>query len=110
MQFQHINCQELEQKLSQEEVQLVDIRDPQSFAIGHIPNSTHLTDRNLDEFLMQADPDIATIVVCYHGNSSQQAASFLAQKDFTDIYSLDGGMEQWRALFPQQVAQQTPER
>ncbi len=103
MQFHHINCQELAQKLSEQECQLVDIRDPQSYAAGHIPDSTHLTDRTLDEFLLHADPDLATVVVCYHGNSSQQAANFLAQKDFTDVYSLDGGMEQWRHLFPQQV-------
>ncbi|WP_299978070.1 thiosulfate sulfurtransferase GlpE [uncultured Pseudoteredinibacter sp.] len=105
MQFHHINCKDLAARLEESECQLVDIRDPQSFQLGHIPGSIHLSDQNLDEFLMAADPDQSTIVICYHGNSSQQAAAFLAQKDFTDVYSLDGGMEHWRSLFPQQVDQ-----
>ncbi|GAA6153233.1 thiosulfate sulfurtransferase GlpE [Pseudoteredinibacter isoporae] len=103
MNFQHISCQELNERLEKEACQLVDIRDPQSYSLGRIPGSVHLSDRNLDEFLLEADPDQSTIVICYHGNSSQQAAAFLAQKDFTDIYSLDGGMEEWRTLFPQHV-------
>jgi thiosulfate sulfurtransferase len=43
-------------------------------------------------------------VFCYHGNSSQQAAHFLTERDFTDVFCIDGGFEVWRQLFPLQIS------
>jgi thiosulfate sulfurtransferase len=41
-------------------------------------------------------------VCCYHGNSSQGAAQYFAEQGFTQAYSLDGGYEMWKVLYPQQ--------
>jgi thiosulfate sulfurtransferase len=43
-------------------------------------------------------------VVCYRGNSSQSAAAYLASQGFSEVYSLDGGFELWRSLYPERVA------
>ncbi|CRR54182.1 Thiosulfate sulfurtransferase GlpE [Pseudomonas aeruginosa] len=40
------------------------------------------------------------MVVCYHGNSSQSAAAYFIQQGFSDVYSLDGGFELWRSVYP----------
>jgi len=40
------------------------------------------------------------VVVCYHGNSSQQAAQFFAGEGFNDVYSMDGGFEAWKLQYP----------
>jgi len=39
--------------------------------------------------------DKPVVVVCYHGMSSQSAASYLNEQGFDDIYSLDGGYSAW---------------
>lgn len=83
---------------------LVDIRDPQSFAAGHISGSRHLDNHSLPDFIAQADLDQPLIVACYHGNSSQSAAAYLVGQGFAEVYSLDGGFELWRSLYPQETS------
>lgn len=75
---------------------VVDIRDPQSYANGHMPHAMHLSNDNLAAFIDQTPKTKPVVVVCYHGHSSQQAASVLAQQGFVDVYSMDGGFEAWR--------------
>ncbi|WP_068544541.1 thiosulfate sulfurtransferase GlpE [Thalassotalea crassostreae] len=98
--FIHMNVVELEQQMGNKEIVVVDIRDANSFALNHIPGSIHLTNDNLGDFLRDADFDVPTVVCCYHGISSQQAAQFLISQDFTEVYSLDGGFEGWQQAFP----------
>ncbi|WP_137888948.1 thiosulfate sulfurtransferase GlpE [Pseudomonas sp. 2FE] len=83
---------------------VVDIRDPQSFALGHISGSRHLDNHSLHDFIAKADLDKPLIVTCYHGNSSQSAAAYLVNQGFSEVYSLDGGFELWRATFPAETA------
>ncbi|MEW9798044.1 thiosulfate sulfurtransferase GlpE [Alteromonas sp. CYL-A6] len=75
---------------------IVDIRDPQSYANGHIPASLHLTNDNVAEFIDTTAKDKPVVVVCYHGNSSQHAAQVLVGQGFSEVYSMDGGFEAWR--------------
>lgn len=99
--FKHLQCAELAEWLAQnDEVVVVDIRDPASFQAGHINDAKPLNNDNLAEFLRQADPDAKTVVCCYHGHSSQQAAQYLISQDFTDVYSLDGGFSAWQMQHP----------
>jgi len=100
--FKHLQINELQEAMSKYVV--VDIRDANSFQIGHIPNAIHLTNESLPEFLREADFDAPVVVCCYHGVSSQQAAEFLISQDFTEVYSLDGGFTQWLALYPDTIA------
>ncbi|WP_373389466.1 thiosulfate sulfurtransferase GlpE [Pseudomonas alcaligenes] len=93
------------QALREQGAVVVDIRDPQSFASGHIRGSQHLDNHSLAAFIAAADFDQPLIVTCYHGNSSQSAAAYLAHQGFAEVYSLDGGFELWRNLFPGEVAQ-----
>jgi thiosulfate sulfurtransferase len=103
--FKHLSCADLAAMLSAEQaLQIVDIRDPNSYAAGHIIGAKPLSNENLAEFLREADPDAPTVVCCYHGNSSQQAAQYLAAQDFTEVYSLDGGFSQWQLQYPDWVA------
>lgn len=101
--FKHISANQVQQQLSQTNVVIVDIRDANAFATSHITGAIHLTNETLGDFIREADLDAPTIVCCYHGISSQQAANFLISQDFSDVYSLDGGFEQWAMLFPNDV-------
>ena len=83
---------------------VVDIRDPQAFAAGHITGARHLDNHSVAEFIRTADLDAPTLVVCYHGNSSQSAAAYLVGQGFSEVYSVDGGFELWRATYPEETA------
>lgn len=83
---------------------LVDIRDPMSYSRGHIPGSRHLDNASVGELLDEAPRERTLVVVCYHGHSSQQAASWLAGQGFAQVYSLDGGFTDWETRHPQRVA------
>lgn len=96
MNFKRISVQQAKQMIAdQGKIQIVDIRDEQSFNTGHIPDSFHLHGSNIEEFMARADPGLPLLVVCYHGISSQNAAAYLAGQGFGDTYSLDGGFEAW---------------
>ncbi|RMQ46296.1 Thiosulfate sulfurtransferase GlpE [Pseudomonas cichorii] len=84
---------------------LVDIRDPQAFASNHITESRHLDNHSIVDFIAKADLDKPLVVVCYHGNSSQSAAAYLAGQGFSEVYSMDGGFELWRNTFPGETVQ-----
>ena len=100
--FQRINVTQAQQLCANGAV-MVDIRDPESFANGHPSGAIHLDNQSLAEFIAQADLDKPTIVVCYHGHSSQSAAAYLHSQDFTELYSMDGGFEEWRQVLPELV-------
>lgn len=105
--FKRISPQEA-QALRQRGGVVVDIRDPHSYASGHIRGSTHLDNHSLPDFIAAADFDQPLIVTCYHGHSSLSAAAYLANQGFSDVYSLDGGFEFWRHAFPEEIEQGDP--
>ena len=78
------------------DVQIVDIRDARAYGEAHIPGSTHLSEQNLEQFIQETESDIALIVMCYHGISSQSASAYLSNRGFSETYSLDGGFEAWQ--------------
>lgn len=98
--FKHLSIQQLPGM----DVQLLDIRDPQSFQTGHIPGAQAITQQNSAEVIGGLDKTKPVVVCCYHGNSSQSAAAYLAEQGFEDAYSLDGGFEGWRVQFPDQIS------
>ncbi|WP_448547049.1 thiosulfate sulfurtransferase GlpE [Thalassotalea fusca] len=102
--FKHMHISQLHEVLAEQSHVVLDIRDPASYQASHIPGAIHLTNDSLPDFLREADMDKPTVVCCYHGISSQQAAQFLVSQDFTDVYSLDGGFTDWQLHYPEDVA------
>ena len=97
MSFRRINRENCKQLLVETEVTLLDIRDPQSFIAGHIEQAIHIEQIDLDRFVEEQPKEKPLVIYCYHGNSSQSAAAYFAEKGFTNVYSLDGGYEGWRS-------------
>lgn len=91
-------------KLFERGANVVDVRDPQSFAAGHIPSAVRLDNTNLPQYLATTDRSKPLVVCCYHGISSQSAAGYLASAGFEEVYSLDGGFDLWHRQFPEQVS------
>ncbi|RUO81164.1 thiosulfate sulfurtransferase GlpE [Idiomarina tyrosinivorans] len=104
--FQHISVSDAQKLWQQQSAVFVDIRDIQSFGVGHVPGSQRLTDASFVEFSQQTDEETPIVVVCYHGVSSQGAAQYLAQQGYETVYSMDGGFTAWMNQFPEHVESQ----
>lgn len=103
MNISRISCEKAYELTQTNSCQIVDIRDPQSFQSGHPVGAIALDNNSLPTFLETADKQAATLVFCYHGNSSQQATLFLQEQGFTNAHSIDGGFEMWRQLYPDAI-------
>ncbi|QGM97734.1 thiosulfate sulfurtransferase GlpE [Methylocystis parvus] len=79
-------------------ISVIDIRDSESFARGHIDGALLATQQSFSKFLGETSKESPVLVCCYHGHSSQPVAKFLAEYGFAQVYSLDGGYEAWAAV------------
>ena len=92
--FKNITPQEAKYLLTKDNY-LIDIRDEDSYSSSHIDGALNLGNLDIHEFISKADKDIPTIIYCYKGISSQNAAEFLISEGFTEVYSIEGGYELW---------------
>ena len=99
MSYKCISIDEAKALIEKSEVTLADVRDSGSFSESHIQNSINVLDDNLEEFLSNADKDKPLIAYCYYGNSSKGAAAYFVKEGFKEVYSIDGGFEEWRQKY-----------
>jgi thiosulfate sulfurtransferase len=95
MSYRTISIEEARTLLAGDAITVLDIRDPVSFSDGHIENALNAEGMDVDAFIAKEDKNKPLLVYCYHGISSQSAAAFLAEKGFTQVYSLEGGYTAW---------------
>lgn len=103
MNFKRISIDEVNRMNEQQTINVIDIRDPQSFAAGHMPKAVNINNQNAGDYIENTDKKTPLIVVCYHGHSSQPAAQYFAAQGFEDVYSMDGGFEVWKLNNPVEV-------
>ncbi|WP_088919540.1 thiosulfate sulfurtransferase GlpE [Granulosicoccus antarcticus] len=99
-QYARLSSEDAHQMLLDQPVNIVDIRDADSFQLAHITEAVHLDNTGMQSFINDTNQDIPLIVCCYHGNMSQSAGAYLAEKGFAEVYSLDGGFAEWASRFP----------
>ena len=92
--FKNITPQEAKDLLTKDNY-LIDIRDEDSYSSSHIDGALNLGNLDIHEFIRTADKDMPTLIYCYKGISSQNAAEFLISEGFTEVYSIEGGYELW---------------
>lgn len=106
MEFKRIDVQAARALLdaaAENGLQIVDIRDEQSFASGHISNALHLDNSSVQPFIENADTSKPLLVYCYHGNMSQSAAAYFGEQGFEETYSMDGGFSDWEVTFADKI-------
>jgi rhodanese-related sulfurtransferase len=79
------------------DLRIVDIRNPESFARGHIPGSENVPAPELTDRVEELDDANRVVTVCPHGQASVQAARLVGSYQGVDgpVESLDGGLEAW---------------
>ncbi len=101
--IKYISADDLHSKM--EIVVVADIRDPNSFAQGHVPGAINLNNENIQAFVDDNEFTKPVVVICYSGHSSIGAAQVLANVGFINMSSLTGGMGAWRLQFPEKINQ-----
>ncbi|MEO9258045.1 MAG: rhodanese-like domain-containing protein [Crocinitomicaceae bacterium] len=88
-----ITKNELKQKLSQSNLQILDVRTPSEYASGHISGAVNISISDADfstaiEKLNKSNP---IVVYCSGGGRSGRATEILHQAGFSEVYDLIGG-------------------
>ncbi len=74
---------------------LLDVRQPEEWEAGHIPGATLIPLGELESRVGELPEDQQIVVVCRSGNRSASGRDILLDAGFTDVTSMDGGMNAW---------------
>jgi glyoxylase-like metal-dependent hydrolase (beta-lactamase superfamily II)/rhodanese-related sulfurtransferase len=77
---------------------ILDVREKDAFAAGHIPGARHLPRGQLELRVNEEfpDPTLRIVTYCEFGKISTLAAATLRELGFLRASALDGGMKAWR--------------
>ena len=78
---------------------LLDVRTPEEWEEGHLPNAVHLNfyEDNFAEELDKLEKDKAYVVYCKAGGRSGKTLAMLNEKGFTEAYNILGGYTELEA-------------
>ena len=94
-----ITAAEMKEISKIEGIQLVDVRTPNEYNEGHLPNALNIDflDKNFEINIQQLDKTKPVIVYCQRGSRSAKCASQLIANGFVKIYDLDNGFSKWKS-------------
>jgi len=95
---------DLENKLQEENVVLIDVRTPGEVASGYIPEADFFIDikgSDFDQKISELDTTKTYVLYCRSGARSGRAASALVKKGFKDVYNLQGGILAYKGQLKQ---------
>jgi rhodanese-related sulfurtransferase len=80
-----------------EKLILVDVREDNEWAKGHLPGAVHMGRGIIERDLEQRVPDTGTKLVLYCGGGFRSAlvADNLQKMGYTNVESMDGGWRGW---------------
>lgn len=87
----------VEMMASESDYIILDVRRPDEFSAGHIPNAINIPNESIgaDEIDELPDKDRLILVYCRSGNRSKQASEKLARLGYTNIVEF-GGILDWK--------------
>ncbi|MEI3604806.1 rhodanese-like domain-containing protein [Pseudogracilibacillus sp. SE30717A] len=91
----HITNEELEQKLEENTIVILDVRETEEYAQGHIPGSVLIPLGQLEKRCNELNKDQEIFIICKSGGRSNQACFILQENGFEDVYNVLPGMAGW---------------
>ena len=74
---------------------LLDVREPREVRIAALPGSTHIPMAQIPARLNELDKSAVIAVLCHYGGRSERVADFLAQRGFTSVHNVEGGIDEY---------------
>lgn len=94
-----VSIDEFEKKLSEKDIQLIDVRTPEEFNQGHLKGALNynINSNEFQDQISKLDKNKIVLVYCLSGGRSASAAEQMASKGFREIYNMQGGIMKWNA-------------
>jgi rhodanese-related sulfurtransferase len=88
---------EATQLINREDAHIVDVRETNEFAAGHLPEAKNIPAGKLVERIGELEKfkDAPIIVCCAAGMRSNKACAELKKQGFEKLYNLSGGVDAW---------------
>lgn len=82
----------------QTDVQLVDVRKESEYEVSHLKDAQNIcvSSEDFKEKVAVLDKSKPVYVYCKGGGESAQAAEILKEMGFTQVYDLQGGIDNWQ--------------
>lgn len=97
--FKEVDAPEMVRRMNHEDAIVLDVREDQEYADGHIVNALHIPlgvlEKRLDE--LQPHKDKGIIVYCRSGDRAARASAVLRKQGFNNVFKLNGGILAWKA-------------
>lgn len=91
-----VSIHDLKTALDAGDAVVVDVREPEEYAAGHVPGARPVPLAGVPALAGQLPTDKPVYLVCQSGGRSAQAAAFLAHQG-VDAVNVDGGTGDWAA-------------
>ena len=93
-----LNASQATLLINREDALVVDVREPDEYVTGHLPESRNLPLGQLEERISEIDQykNSPLILVCQSGARSAGACKKLEGQGFTRVHNLSGGVDGWR--------------
>jgi hydroxyacylglutathione hydrolase len=75
---------------------ILDVRQPQEWAQGHIKGARHITGAELPHRFQEVPSEVPVAVICGSGYRSSVSSSLLAHRGYKNIINVLGGMSAWK--------------
>ncbi|SFJ05352.1 rhodanese-like domain-containing protein [Thermoflavimicrobium dichotomicum] len=97
--YQDIEAKELSEKYAKvkDDFVWVDVRTDEEYDEGHIPGSIHIPHDQMEKRYHELTPyqGKKLMLICRSGRRSVLACNVLAEKGFSELYNMKGGMLEW---------------
>lgn len=94
--WEKINQKQMVDEIEQDNVQIVDLREPELYAKGHIPRAINIPFVEFEERYQELEKDKRIVFVCHTGPMGDASSQFLLEKGYENIANLTGGMAKWQ--------------
>src|SRR5215217_5450099 len=95
--IEQVSVAQLNEKLAESDVQIVDVRRPAEYVNGHVPRAFNAPLASLDKSVgpLPLKKNKLTAVICAGGYRSSAAASLLENQGFSNLINVSGGTGAW---------------
>ncbi len=92
-----VSVAELNERLANNDMQVVDVRRPAEYVNGHVPRAQNAPLASLEKSLgpLNLEKDKLTAIICAGGYRSSAAASMLQKQGFSNLLNVAGGTGAW---------------
>lgn len=93
--YKTVMMADLERAMKKGNVHILDVREPDEYALGHIPGAILAPTSEFIDHMNKVEMDKHYYVVCHSGNRSQAVSAYLGKQGY-HVTNVMGGMSVYR--------------